>query len=334
MNRAVRLKSLSKMERLASGDTIATYAYRDLVQEDSSGKDRRKRKNGMRGGINVRNDSGRQVIDKLRRIIEKNEQKLTYFQNRLKQSEFIDQPNQRLIGTAAGQADSYVDQLAILQTQLRELEKLYGGSVKLRTTEEQDLRRIWGWTTEPAIRNRLPTEFMPFQAYVANWHHWLADEDTHPFSIDLPTGELIGFMLIKRTGDAEKVAKLEFIVIRSDCRYQGYGTEAIQQAIDLIFEHLGADTFEVQVGVDNYAAFLCFEKCGLEFIDQGRYGSLECYRMEICREVWEGVRSAESISEHGDREALSVRTDAIGEGASPYLTAKLLAPLKELVSNR
>ena len=282
----------------------------------------------------MRNDSGRQVIDKLRRIIEKNEQKLTYFQNRLKQSEFIDQPNQRLIGTAAGQADSYVDQLAILQTQLRELEKLYGGSVKLRTTEEQDLRRIWGWTTEPAIRNRLPTEFMPFQAYVANWHHWLADEDTHPFSIDLPTGELIGFMLIKRTGDAEKVAKLEFIVIRSDCRYQGYGTEAIQQAIDLIFEHLGADTFEVQVGVDNYAAFLCFEKCGLEFIDQGRYGSLECYRMEICREVWEGVRSAESISEHGDREALSVRTDAIGEGASPYLTAKLLAPLKELVSNR
>lgn len=282
----------------------------------------------------MRNDSGRQVIDKLRRIIEKNEQKLTYFQNRLKQSEFIDQPNQRLIGTAAGQADSYADQLAILQTQLRELEKLYGGSVKLRTTEEQDLRRIWGWTTEPAIRNRLHTEFMPFQVYVANWHHWLADEDTHPFSIDLPTGELIGFMLIKRTGDAEKVAKLEFIVIRSDCRYQGYGTEAIQQAIDLIFEHLGADAFEVQVGVDNYAAFLCFEKCGLEFIDQGRYESLECYRMEIRREVWEGVRSAESISEHGDREALSVRTDAIGEGASPYLTAKLLAPLKELVSNR
>ena len=292
----------------------------------------------------MRSDSGRQVIDKLRRIIEKNEQKLTYFQNRLKQSEFIDQPNQRLIGTAAGQAESYTDQLAILQTQLRELEKLYGGSLKLRTTEEQDLRRIWSWTNEPTLRSCLHTEFMPLQTYVDNWHRWLADEDVHPFSIDLPTGELIGFMLIRCTGEAEKAATVKFIVIRPDCRYQGYGTEAMQQAIDWAFEHLGVDTFELQVDVDNYAAFLCFEKCGLEYIDQGQYGSLECYRMGMHRKGWEGVRSAESIPEHDNHETpvapdeaselRSLNPDAIGKGSSPYLTAKLLAPLKELVSNR
>ena len=283
----------------------------------------------------MRSDSGHQVIDKLRRIIEKNEEKLTYFQNRLKQSEFIDQPNQRLIGTAAGQADSYTDQLAILQTQLRELERLYGGSVKLRTTEERDLRRIWGWTNEPALRNRLRTEFMPFQTYVNNWHRWLADENTHPFSIDLANGELAGFMLIRYTGGDWEVATLEFIVIRPDCRYQGYGTEAVQQAIDLVFEHIGTDTFELQVSVDNYGAFLCFERCGLECIDQGRYGKLESYRMEMHREIWEGIKSAESIPEHDDRETLPARNpDTIGEGSSPYLTAKLLAPLKELVPNR
>ena len=283
----------------------------------------------------MRSDSGRQVIDKLRRIIERNEQKLTYFQNRLKQSEFIDQPNQRLIGTAAGQADSYTDQLAILQTQLRELEKLYGGSVKLRTTEERDLRRTWGWTNEPTLRNGLHTEFMPFQTYVDNWQRWLADEYTHPLSIDLPSGELVGFILIRCDGEDEKVATLEFIVIRPDCRYQGYGTESMQQAIDLAFEHLGADTFQLQVSVDNYAAVLCFERCGLECIDQRRYGSLECYRMEMRREVWEGVRSAESLPERDDHEtSLVPHPDAIGEEPSPYLTAKLLAPLKELVSNR
>ena len=283
----------------------------------------------------MRNDSGRQVIDKLRRIIEKNEQKLTYFQNRLKQSEFVDQPNQRLIGTAAGQADSFTDQLAVLQTQLRELEKLYGDSLKLRTTEERDLRRIWGWTNEPTLRNRLHTEFMSFQTYVDNWNRWLADEYMHPLSVDLPTGELVGFMLIRCAGENEKVATLEFIVIRPDCRYQGYGTEATQQAIDLAFEHLGVDALELQVGVDNYAAFLCFERCGLECIDQGRYGSLECYRMEMRREVWESIRSAESIPEHDDHETpVTWDPDTIGEGSSSYLTAKLLAPLKELVSNR
>jgi ribosomal protein S18 acetylase RimI-like enzyme len=284
------------------------------------------------------------VIDKLRRIIEKNEQKLTYFQNRLKQSEFIDQPNQRLIGTAAGQADSYTDQLAILQTQLRELEKLYGGSVKLRTTEERDLRRTWGWTNEPTLRNRLRTEFMPFQTYVDNWHRWLAEKDTHPLSIDLPSGELVGFILIRCNGEDEKVATLEFIVIRPDCRYQGYGTGAMQQVIDLVFKHLAVEAFELQVGIDNYGAFLCFERCGLECIDQGRYGSLECYRMEMRREVWEVIKSAEPIPEHDDRETppapdeasglRSLNPDAVGEGSTPYLTAKLLAPLKELVSNR
>lgn len=283
----------------------------------------------------MRTDSGRQVIDKLKRIIERNEQRLTYFQNRLKQAEFIDRPNQRLIGTAAGQADSYADQLAVLQTQLRELEKLYGGSLKLRTTEEKDLRRIWGWTNEPVLRNRLRTQLISFQTYVDNWHRWLTDEDTHPFSIDLATGELAGFMLIKRTGKSWKVATLEFFIIRSDCRYQGYGTQALQQVIDLAFEHLGVDTFGLQVGVDNYAAFLCFEKCGLECVDQGRYGNLECYRMEIHREVWGNAKSAELIPERDDREtSVGWSSDTIENGTSSYLTAKLLAPLKELVSNR
>ena len=283
----------------------------------------------------MQSDSGHQVIEKLRRIIEKNEQKLTYFQNRLKQAEFIDLPNQRLIGTAAGQADSYTDQLAVLQIQLRELEKLYGGSVKLRTTEERDLRRIWGWTNEPTLRNRLRTEFMPFQTYVDNWRRWLADENAHPFSIDLATGELAGFMLIECTDGDQKAAILEFIVIRPDCRYQGYGTEAMQQVIDLAFEHLGVEAFELQVDVDNYGAFLCFERCGLECIDQGAYRNLECYRMEMRRGVWEDVRSANSIPEQDDRETPAAQNpNTIEERSSPHLTAKLLAPLKEIVSSR
>ena len=118
----------------------------------------------------------------------------------------------------------------------------------------------------------------------------------------------------------------------------------MQQVIDLAFEHLGVDVFGLQVDVDNYAAFLCFERCGLECVDQGRYRSLECYRMEICREAWEGVSFAELIPEHDDHEtpvapdeAPGLRSwspDAIGEESNPYLTAKLLAPLKELVSDR
>ena len=278
----------------------------------------------------MQRDSGHQVIERLRKIIEKNEHKLTFFQNRLKQAQFIDRPNQRVIGVAEGQTSSYTDQLAVLQTQLRELEQLYGGSIKLRTTEERDLRRTWGWTNEPVLRERLRTEPMSFQAYVSNWHRWLADEDMHPFSIDLASGELIGFMRIKCTGRAWEArhASLEFIVIRPDCRYRGYGTEAMGQATDFVFEHLDVDTFGLQVDVDNYGAFLCFERSGLEYIDQEYYMNWERYRMEMRREVWEGVDSpsTEFIQEPED--------GATSAKSSPYLTAKLLAPLKELVSNR
>ena len=277
----------------------------------------------------MRRDNGHQVIERLRKIIEKNEQKLAYFQNRLKQAQFIDRPNRRMIDVAEGQTSSYTDQLGTLYNELRELERLYGGGIKLRTTEEQDLRQTWRWTNEPALRELLHAEPMSFQAYVDNWHRWLADEDMHPFSIDLANGELIGFMLIKCTGRAWEArhASLEFIVIRPDCRYRGYGTEAMKQAIDSAFEHLSVDTFGLRVDADSYGAVLCFERSGLQCIDREHYTDLERYRMEIRREVWEGTDAPSTgfIQEHED--------SAASAESSPYLTAKLLAPLKELVSN-
>jgi len=86
---------------------------------------------------------------------------------------------------------------------------------------------------------------MPFQTYLDNWHGWLADEYTHPLSVDLPSGELVGFMLIRCTGGDEKVATLEFIVIRPDCRYQGYGTEAVQEAIESSAAGTPSDPYQV-----------------------------------------------------------------------------------------
>ncbi|MCZ6677734.1 MAG: GNAT family N-acetyltransferase [Candidatus Poribacteria bacterium] len=278
----------------------------------------------------MQRDSGHQVIERLRKIIQKNEQKLTYFQNRLKQAQFMDRANMRMVVAAEGQVGSYTDQLGTLHSQLHELERLYGGGVKLRTTEEQDLRRIWRWTNEPALRKILRTETMTFPAYVDSWHRWLADEDAHPLSIDLAASGLIGFLLMTCTGRAWEArhASLDFIVIRSDCRYRGYGMEAMKRAIAFAFEQLGVDTFGARVEADNYAAFLCFEKSGLQCIDWEYSMRSERYRMEMGREVWEGATAppAEFTSrqpEHG------VSTEA----SNPYLTAKLLAPLKELVSD-
>ena len=273
-------------------------------------------------------DNGQQVIERLRKIIERNEQRLAYFQNRLKQAQFIDRPNQRLINTAGVQADAYTDQLAGLEGQLRALEQFYGGGVGLRTTAEADVRRIWRWTTEPMLCRILGTEPIALQTYIDNWRRWLADEDCHPLSVDLPTGELLGFLLIQCTGRAweDRRAQLEFIIIRPDCRYRGYGTVATRRAIDYAFEHLGVDSFGVQVSADNYAAFLCFERNALQCVDREYYSGAETYNMALRREVWENPDAAETAA------VAEIQYDAANEPTNSYAMT-LFGPLKDLVSN-
>jgi RimJ/RimL family protein N-acetyltransferase len=282
----------------------------------------------------MQNDNGTIVTEKLMKIMEKNEQMLARFQNRLKQSEFIERPNPRLIRTAGQHITWYSDQLMVLQTQLRELERLYGGSVKLRTTEEHDLRRIWRWSNEPTLREALRTELTTFQAYVDGWHHWLADEEMQPFSIDRPGDELIGFMLIKRTAAAEtRNASLEFIIIHPDYRYRGYGTEAVKCAIAFAFEQFGADVFTLQVDADNDSAVHCFEKSGLKYINMESVSSSEGgvssdrYQMELRREDW---RSADSTPAEFTGEPES---DVDAAAANVYAGGALLVPLRDLISN-
>ena len=67
------------------------------------------------------------AINNLLRIIERSEQKLGYFQNRVKQAKFMDQPNQRKIRTAGAQIGMHSAQLEALRSELRQLERLYSG---------------------------------------------------------------------------------------------------------------------------------------------------------------------------------------------------------------
>ena len=50
----------------------------------------------------------------------------------------------------------------------------------------------------------------------------------------------------------------------------------------------------------------------MECVDQGRYGSLECYRMEMRRESWGGITSAELIPEDDDDETPIAPDEASG----------------------
>lgn len=205
------------------------------------------------------------TIGSLMKIIEKNRHQLAYFQNRLKQAEFLDRPNMRLIGAASGHVVSLNDQIAAMELELQELQRLEGGGLVLDLLEEDDLRWIWWWLNEPLVRSELGLEFPSFDGFRDHWSSWITDETVHPLAIRLATDDLIGFLLMT---DRNQTTALEMLMLSPQYRFRGYGSDAIRAALDVAFEKNTsgagpASLFIVQIDIDRTVAVRCFEKAGL-----------------------------------------------------------------------
>ena len=228
------------------------------------------------------------AIQNLLRIIERSEQKLGYFQNRVKQAKFMDQPNQRMVRAAGAQVGAHSAQLEGLRSELHQLERLHGGGIYLQQIAESELRRIWGWINRPSIRNLLYTAQVSFETFVNDWHRWVADEQMHALAIEIRnTHLLIGFILLRSNTDN---VTLEFIVIRPDYRGRGYGTDALLEAVRYAFEHLEAEHINLQVSPDNGPALICFENAGFQYLSYTDTGET-AYTMGIERGEWKGEKS-------------------------------------------
>ena len=225
------------------------------------------------------------AIQNLLRIIERSEQKLGYFQNRVKQAKFMDRPNQRMIRAAGAQVGAHSAQLEGLRSELYQLERLHSGGIHFRQTTESELRRIWGWINRPTIRKYLYAARVSFETFLDDWHYWMAQEQTHALAIELRTTRLlIGFILLQHE---EETVTVKFVVIRPDYRARGYGADTLVEATRYAFEHLGAEHVTLQVSVDNGPALICFENAGFRYLGYTET-SAQAYTMGIERSEWEG----------------------------------------------
>ena len=225
------------------------------------------------------------AINNLLRIIERSERKLGYFQNRVKQAKFMDQPNQRKVRTAGAQIGEHSAQLEGLRNELRQLERLYSGGIRLRQTTENELRQIWGWINRPGIRNHLYAERVSFETFLEDWHQWTADKDMHTLGIEIRTTRLIiGFILLQCDADTVTV---KFVIIRPDYRARGYGTDTLIETVRYAFEVLGAEHVALQVSPDNNPALICFENAGFQYLSYTDM-TRQTYTMGIERSEWAG----------------------------------------------
>ena len=227
------------------------------------------------------------AIQNLMRIIERSEQKLGYFQNRVKQAQFMDRPNQRMIRAAGAQVGAHSTQLESLRTQLRQLERLHGGGIRLRQVAENELRRIWGWINRPGIRKLLYATQVSFETFLEDWHRWMENGQRHALAIEIRTTRLlIGFSLLHFDADT---VNLEFVIIRPDYRARGYGTDALLEVVSFVFEQLGAEQITLQVSPDNGPALICFENAGFQYLSYTDTTE-QAYTMGIERGEWSGEK--------------------------------------------
>ena len=227
------------------------------------------------------------AINNLLRIIERSERKLQYFQNRVKRAKFMDRPNQRKVRIAGAQVGVHSAHLEGLRSELRQLERLYSGGIRLRQTTENELRQIWGWINRPGIRNLLYTARVSFETFLEDWHRWTADEEVLPLAIEIRTTRfLIGFILLKR--DAATVT-IRFVIIRPDYRARGYGTDALVETVRYAFEVLDAEHVTLEVLDRNGPALICFENAGFQYLSYTDTAG-QVYTMGIERSEWIGDR--------------------------------------------
>ena len=233
------------------------------------------------------------AIQNLLRIIEKSEQKLGYFQNRVKQAQFMDRPNQRRIRTAGAQVGAHSAQLEGLRSELYRLERLYSGGVYLRQTQENELRQIWGWINRPTIRKHLYISRVAYETFLEDWRDWRAQEQTRALAIELRTTRLlVGFILLQCH---EGTVTVKFVVIRPDYRARGYGTDTLLETARYAFEELGAEHVTLQVSADNGPALICFENAGFRYLGYTET-STQVYTMGIDRSEWEGNKPVDEES--------------------------------------
>ncbi len=250
----------------------------------------REERSETRDDANADLDKWADAINNLLRIIERSEQKLGYFQNRVKQAKFMDSPNQRKVRAAGSQIGAHSAQLEGLRSELRQLERLYSGGISLRQTTENELRQIWGWINRPGIRNLLYAERVSFETFLEDWHQWMADDRMHTLAIEIRTTRLlIGFILLQCDAD---MVTVKFVIIRPDYRARGYGTDTLIETIRYAFDGLGAKHVTLQVSPDNGPALICFENAGFQYLSYTD-ATRQTYTMGIERSEWAGDKAVD-----------------------------------------
>lgn len=110
-----------------------------------------------------------------------------------------------------------------------------------------------------------------------NFYPWTAFDDNG----------VVGHFIMRYINGDHKIIRFGWVIVDSDVRGKGYGTEMLRLGLKYAFDILGAEKITIGVFEDNTPAHKCYQKVG--FVDAGvtKDATRDIIEMEINRQSHE-----------------------------------------------
>jgi RimJ/RimL family protein N-acetyltransferase len=140
-------------------------------------------------------------------------------------------------------------------------------SIRLRALTLQDAAITWKWRNQEDVTNEFSGH--PFPVNYETEMEWYKKNITSNFPVTvfgvelISSGELVGMTFLKNINMIHRNAEFA-ILIDSNMKGKGYGTDACRSTLEFAFMNLGLHRVYLKVKKSNPAAIRLYENCGFK----------------------------------------------------------------------
>jgi RimJ/RimL family protein N-acetyltransferase len=166
------------------------------------------------------------------------------------------------------------------------------GEAKTRLREKRlgDARSDYSWQVDPelAALDAVPPLSLSYAEYLARYAVELRypSDQRQRFAIETPEGEHIGNCTYYAINHKRGEAELGIMIGNRDYWDRGYGTDAVSNLLEVIFQQTRLKRVYLKTLVDNTRAQKCFAKCSFTCCGHLTRDGYNFVLMELNRQQW------------------------------------------------
>ncbi len=170
-----------------------------------------------------------------------------------------------------------------------------GSKVRLRDKKLSDVRRDYGWQSDPELArlDAAPVLSASFPVYLIDYTELIHKykSNRYPLAIETLEGRHIGNCTCYDIDEDKAEAQLGIMVGERDYWDKGYGTDAVSAMVNHVFLNTNLSRIYLKTLGWNLRAQKCFRNCGFMLCGQLNRNGNNFVVMELKRKQWEERQS-------------------------------------------